>query len=183
MPIRRATTDDADAIAAIYNEAIANTTAVMYHTPQPASLWRDKLADKRGARHPFLVSTATRADTPGNDTVAGFAKLDAFDPRCGYDDVADVALYIGPDHRVQGHGRALLAALIDAGRDAGLHSILARITADNAASIHLHESLGFALVGTYRQLGHKFGKRFDVSEFQLVLGNDVSRVTRSVPRV
>ncbi|XAM01236.1 GNAT family N-acetyltransferase [Phycisphaeraceae bacterium D3-23] len=166
MPIRPATTDDADAIAAIYNDAIANTTAVMYHTPQPASLWHDKLAAERPARHPFLVSLAQEA---GRESIAGFAKLDAFDPRCGYDDVADVALYIGPDHRGQGHGRALLAALIDAGQAAGLHSILARITADNAASIHLHESLGFKLVGTYRALGHKFGQRHDVSEFQLVL--------------
>lgn len=167
MPIRPATVDDADAIAAIYNDAIANTTAVMYHTPQPVSLWRQKLVAERGPRHPFLVAD----DESGN--VAGFAKLDAFDPRCGYDDVADVAIYIDADHRGRGVGRALLAALIDAGETAGLHSILARITTDNAASIKLHESLGFVLVGTYRQLGNKFGKRFDVSEYQLVLNEDV----------
>lgn len=167
MPIRPATVDDADAIAAIYNDAIAHTTAVMYHIAQPAALWCDMLSTKRDARHPFLVAE----DESGR--VAGFAKLDAFDPRCGYDDVADVAIYIDADHRGRGVGRALLVALIDAGESAGLHSILARITTDNAASIKLHESLGFALVGTYRKLGHKFGKRFDVSEYQLILSQDV----------
>ncbi|MEM9413893.1 MAG: N-acetyltransferase family protein [Planctomycetota bacterium] len=173
MPIRRATIDDAEAIAAIYNDAIENTTAVMYHDPQPASLWRDQLAQQCEPQHPFLVSTTDGPSETAGDTLAGFAKLDAFDPRCGYDDIADVAIYIAPDHRGQGHGRALLTALIDAGQAAGLHSILARITADNAASIKLHESLGFALVGTYHQLGRKFGKRHDVSEYQLVLRNDV----------
>ena len=167
MPIRPATVDDADAIAAIYNDAIAHTVAVMYHTAQPVSLWRDKLAAGRSPRHPFLVAEDESC------RLAGFAKLDAFDPRCGYDDVADVAIYIDADHRGRGVGRALLVALIDAGAKAGLHSILARITTDNAASIKLHESLGFALVGTYRQLGHKFGKRHDVSEYQLVLQNNV----------
>ncbi|MFI4860916.1 MAG: GNAT family N-acetyltransferase [Phycisphaerales bacterium JB063] len=170
MPIRPATPDDADAIAAIYNDAIEHTTAVMYHTAQPASLWREKLAAERSPRRPFLVAITT---VDGRETVAGFAKLDAFDPRCGYDDVADVAIYIGPNFRGQGIGRALLVALIDAGRAAQLHSILARITADNAASIKLHESLGFRPVGTYRQLGHKFGKRHDVCEYQIILDHGV----------
>lgn len=164
MPIRPATPDDADAVAAIYNDAIANTTAVMYHTAQPVSLWHSKLAAERSPRHPFLV---TEDDSAG---VVGFAKLDAFDPRCGYDDIADLAVYIHAEHRGHGVGRALMRALIDAGQAAGLHSILARITADNAASIWLHESLGFQHVGTYRALGHKFGERHDVSEYQLVLG-------------
>ena len=163
MPIRPATPDDADAITAIYNDAIANTTAVMYHTAQPTSLWQQQLTKQRSARHPFLVAV----DDAG--TVQGFAKLDHFDPRCGYDDIADLAIYIAADCRGQGVGKSLMITLIDQGKTAGLHSILARITADNPASIHLHKSLGFNLVGTYKNLGHKFGKRHDVSEFQLML--------------
>lgn len=165
MPIRPATPDDAEPITAIYNDAIANTTAVMYHTAQPVTRWQQLLADKRPARHPFLVNVDDAAG------VVGFAKLDAFDPRCGYDDVADLAVYIHAEHRGHGIGRGLMRALIDTGRDTGLHSILARITADNAASIWLHESLGFQHVGTYHALGHKFGQRHDVSEYQLVLSS------------
>jgi len=162
MPIRPATIDDAEAIASIYNDAIEKTTAVMYHLPQPAAHWVAQLADRK-PRHIFLVNE----DETGG--VVGFAALNPFDPRCGYDDIADLAVYIAEDHRGHGLGRALMRALIDAGREAGVHSVLARITTDNAASIFLHESLGFALVGTYKQLGKKFGKRHDVSEYQLIL--------------
>lgn len=161
MHIRPATPEDADAITAIYNDAIANTTAVLWDQPKAVSYWRDQLAD-RPAQLPALV-----AEQDGQ--VIGFTALFQYDTKCGYDDVAEWSLYVDRDARGQGVGRALAEAVIEAGRSAGLHSVLSRVTAGNEVSIALQKRLGFREVGVLKQLGHKFGTRHDVILYQLVL--------------
>lgn len=161
MTLRPATPDDATAIAAIYNDAIANTTAVMWHRPKSADHWRERLT-ARPAQSPALVTV----DAAGR--VLGFTTLSPYDTLCGYDDVAEWSLYIDAAARGQGLGAALASAVIDAGWAAGLHSILSRVTAGNEASIALQRKLGFRLVGTLEQLGHKFGRRHDVLLYQLI---------------
>jgi phosphinothricin acetyltransferase len=46
----------------------------------------------------------------------------------------------------------------------------AGITVPNPASVGLHESLGFELVGIYRRIGYKLGAWRDVGWWQLPLG-------------
>ena len=162
MIIRPATTADADAITAIYNDAIANTTAILWHRPKPVSLWRDRLTD-RPAHFPVRVAT----DDGG--AVIGFAMLGPYDDKCGYDGVAEWSVYLEEASRGQGVGLALSEEVVQAGRDAGLHSILSRVTEGNTVSEKLHERLGFTKVGTFQKLGQKFGKRHDVIAYQLVL--------------
>ncbi|MBX2850335.1 MAG: GNAT family N-acetyltransferase [Phycisphaeraceae bacterium] len=162
MPIRPATPADADAITAIYNDAIANTTAILWHEPKPVSLWRDRLTD-RPSHFPVLVAT----DDSG--AVVGFALLGPYDDKCGYDGVAEWSVYLAEGSRGQGIGLALSGAVIQAGRAAGLHSVLSRVTEGNTVSEKLHERLGFTKVGTFKQLGQKFGRRHDVIAYQLVL--------------
>lgn len=162
MPIRPATPADADAITAIYNDAIANTTAILWHEPKPVSLWRDRLAD-RPAHFPVLV-----AEDAGG-AVVGFALLGPYDDKCGYDGVAEWSVYLAEASRGQGIGMQLSEAVIEAGRLAGLHSVLSRVTEGNTVSEKLHERLGFTKVGTFQKLGQKFGKRHDVIAYQLVL--------------
>ena len=163
MLIRPATPADADAIAAIYNDAIVNSTAILWHAPKPASLWRDRLAD-RPSRFPILVAQ----DEGG--AVLGFEMLGPYDDKCGYADVAEWSLYIAADHRGKGVGRALAEALFAKARaDGELHSVVSRVTEGNHASFKLHDRLGFTKVGTFKQLGQKFGKRHDVIVYQLIL--------------
>jgi L-amino acid N-acyltransferase len=66
-------------------------------------------------------------------------------------------------------GRALLAALLDDAPHREIYTILALITADNLVSIHLHETLGFRLVGTLERVGKKFGRTVDVTILQKYL--------------
>ena len=132
MHLRPATPDDADAITAIYNDAIENTTAILWHEPKPVAEWRDRLAALTD-RYPVLVAQ----DPMGN--VIGFAGLFAYDNKCGYDDVAEWSVYIAPSCRGRGVGRMLAEALIQTARerarsDGGLHSIVSRVTAGNTAS-------------------------------------------------
>ena len=169
MTIRPATPDDADAITAIYNDAIQNTAAILWHEPKPASLWRGRLTD-RPAYFPVLVAE--------NDSgaVVGFALLGPYDDKCGYDGVAEWSVYLAEHARGQGLGLSLSEALIASARsyaqanpENGLHSILSRVTEGNEASFKLHDKLGFTEVGTFKKLGDKFGKRHDVIAYQLIL--------------
>lgn len=169
MVIRHATPDDAQAIAAIYNDAIVNTTAILWHAPKPVSLWRDRLTG-RPAKFPVLVAEDEAA------VVVGFTLLGPYDDKCGYDGVAEWSLYVAEGSRGRGVGLALSEALIaearslkPSGGGGGLHSILSRVTEGNVASFRLHEKLGFREVGRFEKLGEKFGQRHDVIAYQLVL--------------
>jgi len=163
MPIRPATPDDAEAITAIYNDAIVRTTAILWHEPKPVALWRDRLTD-RPARWPVLVAT----DDSG--AVVGFALLGPYDDKCGYEGVAEWSVYLAQAARGRGIGLAISEALIAQARSHGvLHSILSRVTEGNTVSEKLHERLGFTKVGTFQKLGEKFGKRHDVIAYQLIL--------------
>jgi len=163
MTIRPATPEDAIAITAIYNDAIVNTTAILWHKPKDATLWRDRLSD-RPARFPVLVAE------DGSGAVVGFALLGPYDDKCGYDDVAEWSLYVAATQRGKGVGSALADALFAKARaDQQLHCVLSRVTEGNQISFKLHERLGFKKVGTFDKLGHKFGKRHDVIVYQLIL--------------
>ncbi|MEO0475690.1 MAG: N-acetyltransferase family protein [Planctomycetota bacterium] len=162
MQIRSAKPDDADAISAIYNDAIVKTTASLWHEVKPASLWRERLTDPP-AYFPVLVAT----DDHG--AVVGFSLLGPYDDKCGYDGVAEWSVYLAENSRGQGIGMALSEAVIKAGRAAGLHSVLSRVTEGNTVSERLHEKLGFTKVGTFKALGQKFGRRHDVIAYQLIL--------------
>ncbi|MEM1353264.1 MAG: N-acetyltransferase family protein [Planctomycetota bacterium] len=162
MHLRPATTDDAEPIGAIYNDAIAHSTAILWHEPKPVSLWRDRLTD-RPARYPVIVATEEAGG------VVGFAALGPYDDKCGYDAVAELSVYLVEHVRGQGLGRRLSEAVIKEGRAAGLRHVLSRVTAGNDASFRLHDELGFRHAGTLEQLGEKFGQRHDVLLYQLRL--------------
>ena len=75
-------------------------------------------------------------------------------------------MYVDRDHHGKGIGRSLLTRLIELAADHGFHTMIARISAANAASIALHARLGFAEVGTEREVGRKFGRWLDVVVMQ-----------------
>ena len=148
------------ALAAIYNEAVLTTTATFDVEPKSLAERTDWLKS-RSERHPVLVAEIDGA-------VVGYAALSRWSDRAAYDDTAETALYVHSSHRDRGIGRALNAAIIGEARRLGFHSLLARITADSAASLHLHQSAGFIAVGTLREVGRKFGRLLDVHILQIV---------------
>jgi len=101
--------------------------------------------------------------------VVGFALLGPYDDKCGYDGVAEWSVYLAEPAQGRGLGLALSEAVIEAGRAAGLHSVVSRVTEGNIASFRLHEKLGFREVGRFEKLGEKFGQRHDVIAYQRVL--------------
>ena len=162
MILRQAVDADLDAILAIHNDAILNSTA----------LWTDETVD-RAEREEWLV---TRVDA-GNavlvavedDAVAGFAAYAPWRWKSGYRNTVEDSVYIAAPYQGRGIGRALLVALIDHARGAGHHVMLADIESGNAASIALHESLGFVEAGRLREIGQKFDRWLDLTILQLDL--------------
>ena len=142
MRVRPAVPDDAHAIAAIYNEGIADRTATFETRPRSADdirAWFDGL-------HPIVVVE--------DDGVIAFASTSYYRNRACYSGIAEASVYVARAARSRGAGRMALAALIECAEKAGYWKLVSRVFPENQASRRLIRSLGFREVGTY----HKHGK-------------------------
>lgn len=163
MLIREAGPADAGAIAAIYNDAVAHTTAIWNDTLVDAANRAAWMAERQRLGYPVLVAVAD------DGTVLGYASFGDWRAFDGYRHTVEHSVYVRVDQRRGGIGRALMAALIERARQIGKHVMVAGIEAGNTASIRLHEELGFIRVGLMPQVGMKFGRWLDLTFLQLIL--------------
>jgi phosphinothricin acetyltransferase len=152
---------DGAACAEIYAPYVRDTAVSLEDSP-PDGAEMARRIEQYGATHAWLVAEL-------DDRVNGFAYACPHRARAGYRWAADVAVYVNPDRHRRGIGRELYAALFELLRSQGLYVAVAGITLPNAASIGLHESLGFVRVGTYSGIGFKAGAWRDVEWWQLQL--------------
>jgi L-amino acid N-acyltransferase YncA len=160
--IRDALLDDLPGITAIYNEAIVETVATFDTEPKTQDEQKAWFMD-HGKRNPIIV-----ADDSG--VIAGWAALSKWSDRCAYSDAAEISLYVRKNYQGQGIGRKLMKAVLNKGRKAGLHTVLARIAEGNEISVHLHQAMGFQLIGVMKEVGQKFGRLIDVYLMQKLYG-------------
>ncbi|MBE7470305.1 MAG: N-acetyltransferase [Anaerolineae bacterium] len=160
MLIRPAQLTDLAAITAIYNEAILTTVATFDTEPKSESE-RAVWFSAHDARHPILV-----AEIEGQ--VVGWASLSKWSDRLAYADTAEISLYVHSSRRGQGIGKQLIAALVAEGEKAGLRTLIARIAAGNEASVRLHQTAGFELIGVMREVGRKFDQLLDIHLMQKI---------------
>jgi len=163
MKIRTAMEADVPAIAAIYNEAVRDSTATYDYQPVSESSRRDWLVTEQAAGYVIRV-----AEDP-QDGVVAWGALTSFNPREGYRFTVVNALYVTGEHRGKGIGRALLEDQLTMAQEHGWHAILAIIDADNRGSIRLHEQYDFARVAYLKEVGFKFGRWLDVVYMQRLL--------------
>jgi L-amino acid N-acyltransferase YncA len=163
MQVRLATADDAEAMRAIYNREVSGSTVTFDMVPRTVEAQRTWLAAHSGA-HPAVV--AVHAST---GEVTGFGSLSPYRDRPAYATTVEDSVYVHHDHRSAGVGRVLLAELVRLATVHGFHAVMARIVGGHEASIRLHESCGFALVGVEREVGRKFGRWLDVALMQRLL--------------
>lgn len=163
MPIRDAVEADAEGIMAIYNDAVAHTTAIWNERLVDAANRAAWIADRQSRGHPVLVMVDDAGEVIG---YASFGDWRAFD---GYRHTVEHSVYVRADRRGGGGGEALMIALIERARAIGKHVMVAGIEAGNAGSIRLHEKLGFVSVGLLPQVGMKFGRWLDLAFLQLRL--------------
>jgi phosphinothricin acetyltransferase len=162
LVVRDATDDDLEAIRAIYNRAVTETTAIWNDTVVDLDDRRRWAAARRALGYPVLV-----AEIGG--VVAGYGSFGDFRAFDGYRATIEHSVYVGEAYRRQGVGRAILAELVVRARACGKHAMVAAIEAENHASIELHRTLGFADAGRLPEVGRKFGRWLDLAFLVLIL--------------
>ena len=156
--IRRATSDDGGAIAAIYGPYCDSTTISFEETAPTAEEMARRILSV-GATRPWIV-----LEDDGN--VIGYAYASPHNERAAYRWSVSTAIYVDRDHQRRGAGRALYTTLFALLRSLGYRQATAGITLPNPASVGLHTAFGFAPVGVYRHIGHKLGGWHDVGWYQ-----------------
>jgi phosphinothricin acetyltransferase len=159
--IRPAHRKDLAAILDIYNDCVLNSTATFDLEPRSMSTQQEWA---KQFQHPYVLLVAER-----QDDVIAWGCLHPFGAKPGYRFTTENSVYVREGVRGRGVGKKMLAALIEAGRANGFHTIIARIAGDNPVSVRLHEAFGFARIGEEREVGQKFGRWLDVVILQLML--------------
>lgn len=159
--IRLARAADFVAIAAITNHYI-RTTAIHFAfedvtADELRTLWHD-----HHDVYPWLVE-----DDAGE--VVAYAKAGAYRTRAAYRWITETGIYVRSDRLGRGLGKPLYARLLAVLRAQGFHSAIGGIALPNAASVALHEALGFLPAGVVLRAGRKFDLWHDVGFWQLLL--------------
>ena len=156
--IRLATPADAPALTAIYAPYVTDTPVSFEETPPDAHEMAKRLAGDGRELHPWLV-----AEIDGH--VVGYASSAPFRTRPAYRWTVETGIYLAPEAQGRGLGRALMERLLDLLTRQGFTAAVAGITLPNAASVALHEKLGFTPCATYRDTGFKLGEWRTVQVF------------------
>jgi len=162
MKIRSATPDDAEAIAAIYAPIVLETAISFEWVPPTAEEFSARIV-KTLAKYPWLVAV----DEHG--AVAGYVYAGSHRDPPSYQWSVNTSVFIRQDARGKGVGKALYAELFRQLVAIGYYRAFAGVALPNAASIALHESVGFRPLGVYERVGFKFGAWRDVGWWQRAL--------------
>ncbi len=152
MNTRAATPDDAQAIAAIYNEGIADRIATFETRPRTAEDIRGWFND---SRFPVVV-------VEDDSQVIAFASTSLYRPRECYAGIAEYSVYVARAARGHGAGRVAMLALFEGAEAAGFWKLVSRIFVENSASRALMQKVGFREVGIYEKHGKLDGVWRDV---------------------
>jgi phosphinothricin acetyltransferase len=165
LTIAAAGPEHVESIASIYAEVVRTSPATFDIEPPSVDRWRALLdSSDPGQGHHLLVAL------DGDGRVLGHAKSGGFMERAAYDSACLVSVYVAADARGQGVGTALYARLFELLDASPLLVATAGITEPNEASTALHLAFGFERVGTFTDVGVKFGRRWSVTWYQRSLG-------------
>ena len=166
--VRAARESDLAQIAAIWNYEVLGTDATTDTEPRSLAAQREWLA-RHTERYPVVVA-AIAADAPERDEdVLAYGSLSPYQAKPAFARTVEDSVYVERNRRGAGLGGLILAELIRRARVLEHHSILARITAKNTASLRLHARHGFHPVGLERESAFKLGRWHDVTIMQRLL--------------
>ncbi|HZL99660.1 MAG TPA: arsinothricin resistance N-acetyltransferase ArsN1 family B [Planctomycetota bacterium] len=161
LAVRVARGDDAGSVAAIYAPVVRETAISFELEPPDEPAMRRRIEETLAVR-PWLVCER-------DGELLGYAYAAMHRERAAYQWCVETSVYIAAAARRQGVGRALYAALLPLLARQGYVHAYAGITLPNAASVGLHETLGFRPIGVYRRIGFKLGAWHDVGWWDLTL--------------
>lgn len=158
------------AILDILNDAIVTSTALYDYEPRTLDSMTSWFGAKAAGRFPVIGGV----DASG--TLMGFASYGTFRAWPAYKYSVEHSVYVHRDHRGKGLATALMRELIAVAESQDYHVMIGGIDVTNAASIALHEKLGFTHAGTIRESGFKFGRWLDLAFYQKILATPASPV-------
>ena len=156
--VRDARSSDLGQIAAIWNHEVLWTDTTTDTEPRDEAAQREWLA-RHLEPYPIVVAVA------GQHVVA-YGSLSPYRPKPAFAQTVEDSVYVEGGHRGAGLGHLILDELIRRALAAGHHSIMARITSRNTASLRLHARHGFRTIGVERQTAFKLGRWHDVTIMQ-----------------
>ncbi|MGW7525714.1 N-acetyltransferase family protein [Streptomyces sp. NPDC054783] len=181
VQVRPGAEGDLDSLTAIYNHYVRETaitfdTAIF--TPEERRPWL--LSHPEDGPHRLMVATDARYESGtaarsaslrggGRETggqILGYATSSPYRPKPAYVTSVEVSVYVAPDAGRRGIGSLLYDALFKSLGDEDVHRAYAGIAQPNEASERLHARFGFRHVGTYREVGRKFGRYWDVAWYE-----------------
>lgn len=161
LMIRNAVKADVPEILEIYNDAVRNLAAT-FDLEEKTLEERMEWFSHYGGAYPLIV-----AEIDGK--VAGYSSLSKFREKEAYKSTVELSLYIAPDCRGRGLGKALMEEILKLAKQNGFHTVISGITSGNEVSVRLHEQFSFDYIGNFREVGKKFGVWQDVLFYQLLL--------------
>jgi len=154
--LRPAEVADLPALVELYN-ACADTTfeyTEALHTRDERAAW---LAQQRAAGWPVVV--ATDPEVVGVATYGPFRDNERWP---GYRFTVEHTIHVAESHWRKGVGRALIEALLESARRAGIRVMVAGIDSSNLGSIAFHARLGFTETARMPGVGEKWGRRLEL---------------------
>jgi phosphinothricin acetyltransferase len=161
--IRRAQSDDLPALLDIYNHYVVNTHVTFDLEPRTLAQRREWF-DSFGLTGRYQCFVA--AD---GGSAIGWACSARFKDRAGYDTSVETSVYLAPGHHGKGLGRQLYATLFGALTGQDIHRAYGGVALPNEASVALHLATGFHHFGTYKEVGRKFDRYWDVAWYERAL--------------
>ena len=161
VTVRDVVEADLPQITAIWNHEVLWTDATTDTEPRDPGAQREWFA-RHPAGYPIVVAV-TAAE------VLAFGALAPYRPKPAFARTVEDSVYVKRGHRGAGLGDLILAELIRRARAHGHHSMLARITSANTASLRLHARHGFVVVGVEWEVAWKHDRWLDVTIVQFRL--------------
>ncbi|WP_427925374.1 N-acetyltransferase family protein [Streptomyces sp. cg40] len=166
VQVRPGAEDDLVALTDIYNHYVRETPITFdtaAFTPEERRPWL--LSHPEDG--PYRLKVAVDGTFQGNSQrILGYATSSPYRAKPAYSTSVEVTIYLAPDAGGRGIGTLLYKALFADLATEDVHRAYAGIAQPNEASTRLHERFGFRPVGTYREVGRKFGRYWDVAWYE-----------------
>lgn len=159
--IRRATPDDAEAIAALWNPYIRDTVVTFNALEKSVAEVAQMITDRDGLGHATFVAM--------DGGLLGFASYAQFRGGVGYATCMEHSILLAPAAKGRGIGRGLIDALCDHAAAAGAHQMIAGVSGGNPDGVAFHARMGFSEIARVREAGFKFGSFLDLVLMQKFL--------------
>lgn len=167
--VRPGAEGDLTALTDLYNQYVRET-AITFDTTALTPEERRPWLLSHPVDGPYRLMVATAATATGNfeqsERILGYATSSPFRAKPAYATSVETTVYVAPDAGGRGIGTLLYTALFEALAGEDLHRAYAGIAQPNEASTRLHQRFGFRHTGTYREVGRKFGRYWDVAWYE-----------------